>query len=532
MARKGDMVGVLAHRSNVVRKDTELIKFKAEHKEILKKYPNLEPVLNRDTGNYYLKYIPYDIESLIEDLSGMGITRDIAILNINKYGYKAEEEYILNALGFEYKSNSKIKVSKHVRKQAELFNFIFNINRECYIRLRNKSTKEFRSYAVETLKEPYRLQAILKSHYFSNNTDMMYSLNCYNNMYNANENSLFSLQNIAIDVDFNTDEYTLNEALKLIKDEMGNNVPVATIIETGHRIRLLYTIQDVAVTEKSIKVFNLVSCEIANRLKQYGASAQPPTSFGRIEGSINSKNGAKINNILFNPRVYTLREMQKELLPPWEKKLIKTNKNGKVVKIRNIYTLNLDRLHDFEIIQSIREEGYREILCYLYRNYCLLSSMTHEEAWDKTVQFNNNFNVPLKENELDSDTKALNRKQYIHKSVTILRLLDITPEEEEKLHLTNIMSRKESNRRDRVYQKNNYIGDKAEYKRQKRKQAYQEQLKLEGKQTEKDKISCRRQKIKDLLSKGLKQKDICIQLDISKRTCLYDIKYLQEHGLI
>ena len=132
------------------------------------------------------------------------------------------------------------------------------MNRECYVRLRNKNTGQYRSYSVETLKEPYRLQAILKSNYFTDNTDMMYSLNCYNNMYKATEESLFSLQNIAIDVDFDTSKYTINKALKEIKKEMGNNIPIATIIETGHRIRLIYTIQDVPATKKSIKVYNFV----------------------------------------------------------------------------------------------------------------------------------------------------------------------------------------------------------------------------------------------------------------------------------
>lgn len=489
-----------------------------------------------DHSETFKKYTIDNVDHLISELSSLGLTKEMIIFNIEKYGYKAETKYILNSLGFEYKSKNKIKVSKSIRKQAELFNFIFNVNRECYIRLRNKNTGQYRSYPVEILKEPYRLQAILKSHYFNDNVDMMYSINCYNNMYNATENSLFSLQNIAIDVDFDINTYTLSKAVKAIKKEMGNNIPVATIIETGHRIRLIYTIQDVPATKKSIKVYNLVTNEIAKRLKDYGASAQAPTTFGRIEGSINSKNGAKINSILFSPKVYTLRQLQNELLPPWKKAIRKANKNGKVVRFRNEYTLNLDRLKDFEILQTIREEGYREILCYLYRNYCLLANMTYEEAWEKTRQFNSNFKNPLKENELDSDTKCLNKKQYLHKSVTILNLLDVNHKEEEQLHLINIMSKYEYKRRDRVYQKATYTGEKAEHKREQarkiRKQAYQEQLKAEGKQTEKEKISCRREKIKDLLGKGLKQKDICIQLDISKRTCLYDIKYLKEHGLI
>lgn len=488
----------------------------------LEKYNNLECI--KEKG--YYKYCVYNIDNLIKELGALNLTKDMILFNIKKYGYEKETEYILNSLGYEFKTSNKIKVSKYIKKQAELFNLLFSVNRECYIRLRNKATGKYRSYEVAILKDPYRLQAILKSHYFGDDErDMMYSINCYNNMYKATEESLFSLQNIAIDVDFNTEKYTLKKALELIKGMMGDNIPVATIIETGHRIRLLYTLKDVPVTKRSLKVYKLVAESIANKLKEFGATPQAPTTFGRIEGSINSRDNSIINNMIFNPKIYTLRELQNELLPKWERAINKLNKNGKVVKIRNIYTLNLARLRDFEKIQSIREEGYREILCYLYRNYCLLSNMTHEEALKKTLRFNSNFKTPLKENELDSDTKALNRKQYTHKSVTILKLLEITHEEEEQLHLENIMSRKEYNRRDRVYKRKNYDSEKA-------KNDYRKKLSYEGKITEKEMILQRRVKIKDLLLKGLKQKDICSKLYISKETYKRDRKYLKEQGLI
>lgn len=524
----------IIYEGNTLRKKDILELLSEKQRESLKNNPNLKPVYNEKTGNYYLKYSICDIEDLISGLSELGLTKGMAIFNIKKYGYEAEIEYILNSLGFEYKSKSKIKVSKNVRKQAELFDFIFKINRECYIRLRNKNTGQYRAYSVETLKDPYRLQAILKSNYFSNEIDMMYSINCFNNMYKATEESLFSLQNIAIDVDFDTTKYTIKNVLKALKNEMYNkNIPTATIIETGHRIRLLYTIQDVPVTPKSVKVYNIVANEIAERLKVYGASAQAPTTYGRIEGSINSKNKAKISNMLFNPKVYTLRELQNELLPPWEKAIQKVNRNGKIVKIRNEYTLNLDRLKDFETLQSIREEGYREILCYLYRNYCLLANMTQDEAWEKTKRFNSNFKNPLKENTLDSDTKCLNRKQYIHKSATILNILNISHKEEEELHLINIMSMYEYKRRDRVYQKETYTGEKAEYRRKYYKNKYHEQLKAEGKQSKKEQLNELRQKIKALRQQGFKNKEIMQRLGITSTTTFErHIKYLKEHGLI
>lgn len=502
--------------------DTELDNFLLKNNQLLEQYSNLESLRGKN-DKYYSKYVIHNVDNLIKELSTLNLTKDMILSNINKYGYEKETEYILNSLGYEYKTKNKMKVTKHIRKQSELFELLFNVNRECYIRLRNKSTGKYRSYEVETLKDPYRLQAILKSHYFGDSkNDMMYSINCYNNMYKATENSLFSLQNIAIDIDFDTDQYTLKKALELIKNMMGNNIPIATIIETGHRIRLLYTLKDVPVTKKSLKVYNLVAKNIADNLKDFGAIPQAPTTYGRIEGSINSKNNGIINNMIFNPKIYTLRELQNELLPKWERAVKKLNKNGKVVKIRNVYTLNMARLRDFEKIQSIREEGYREILCYLYRNYCLLSNMTHEEALKETLKFNSNFKNPLKSNELDSDTKALNRKQYTHKSVTILNLLEISHQEEEQLQLENIMSRKEYNRRDRIYQRNRY----------KEQSIYENKLKAEGKLSEKEKISQRRLKIKDLLVEGLKRKDICEQLNISIKTYKRDISSLKEQGLI
>ena len=84
----------------------------------------------------------------------------------------------------------------------------------------------------------------------------------------------------------------------------------------------------------------------------------------------------------------------------------------------------------------------------------------------------------------------------------------------------SIISKREfkrrKNLRDREYQKNKY----------------QEKLRADGKVSEKDKISQRREKIKALLEQGFKQKEIYLSLNISKRTCINDIKYLKEQGLI
>ena len=105
-------------------------------------------------------------------------------------------------------------------------------------------------------------------------------------------------------------------------------------------------------------------------------------------------------------------------------------------------------------------------------------------------------------------------KDYRYKNTTLINLLEIS--ESEERFMTTIISNKEYKRRESISVK----------------KAYQEKLKVEGKLTEKEKLSQRRAKIKDLLAEGLKQKDICLQLDISKPTYIRDRNYLKEQGLI
>lgn len=510
--------------------DEKLSNFIEENKEVMEKNKQLQPCLNHDTGNYFLKYTVYNVENLIAELSSLApLTKELIMVNIKRYGYEVETEYILNCLGYSLKRKNKIKITKSVQKQAELFSFLYKINKECFIRLRNRLSGEYRAYNVESLKDPYKLQAILKSHYFVNNMDIMYSLNCYNNMYNGSENSLFSFQNIAIDVDFNKEQYTLKQALKLVKSYMGTKIPTATMIEYGHRIRLVYSLEDVPVTKKSLNVYKLVAQQIADKLEEgLGATPQPPTTYARIEGSINSKDGSKISTVIFNPVVYKLRDLQQQLLPAWEKKVKKANK--KVVYMPNAYQLNLDRLSDLEKIQSIRPDD-KELLCYLYRNYCLLANMTKEEAWEKTLEFNNKFPKPKRPNKLDGETKTLNRKQYLHKNETILKLLDITKREEELLNLKTIFSTEEAKRRDRVYQKNRYK-DNRHLKIEKAKKLYKDKLKEEGKKSKKEELQEIRKKIKALKDKGFKNKDIAQELHLTVKTLERHITYMRKNGLL
>lgn len=491
--------------------------FLLKNEQTLKDYPNLYPKFV--DGVYVLAFKPKDTEDLISILKKLHLQKDMAIENIIKYGYEDEMEYILNSLGFKIKSDKKIVVSQWVIKQAKYFEYLYSVNKECFIRLRNKSTGQYRAYRIEHLQDPYRLQAILNSSYFNNMNDMMYSLNLYNNMYKANEESLFSLQNIAIDLDFDTEKYTKKQVLNKLEKEFGVTIPVPNVIEHSHRIRLMYSIEDVAVTKKSLKVYKCIGDEIARRIKQEigiegSIQGQSATTFGRILNSINTKDNSKVEVILKNMSVYKMRDMQMQLLekPDWFK--VTTNKN--VSYIHNDYGFCLGRLEDLRKIQKIRQEGYRENLAFLYRNYCYLAGYSEDETFNMLVEFNNNFDNPLPINHLDGDTKHLSRKQYKFRKDTFLEKLDITPEEEKILDLTKAVSSVEIRRRKITKQKENY------YK----------ELKDKGKQTRNEKVDEKKEKIKDLALQGLKTKDIALQLGFGESTVRRYISNLKKEGLI
>lgn len=511
-----------------------------KYKETLEKYKNTVIEFDANSGQYYLKYQPRSVDALIDDLKSLRLSKEMAILNIARYGYTDEQDYILECLGFSKKS--KVKVNKDIEQQARYFSFLFSSSKDCFIRFRNNSTGETRSYSIQYLSDPYRLQAILKSNYFSNTNDMMYSLNCYNNMYTSREDTLFSLQNIAIDLDFNTEKYTKKEVLAKLDAQVGITIPLPNLVEHSHRIRLIYSIEDVAISTRSLNLYKKVGQAIVDRIKELGIEGsitlQPTTTYARFLGTKNTKNNSKVQLKVYNFKKYKLRDMQSILLPKlsWITSIEKANKkDSKITQeqvlqefrnknktkanisyIYNIYTLNMARLNDLRRIQTIRGDGYKEILTYLYRNYCYLAGYSEEETFKMLIEFNNNFDNPRPLNKLDGDTKHLSRKQYIHRNETILKLLDISLKEQERLNLLVTIEYGEIRRR----------------KTKKQREKYREQQKIKGIKSRDEKTDEKKAKIKDLRAKGLKIKDIAKQLELGESTVKRYISELKKEGLL
>lgn len=296
------------------------------------------------------------------------------------------------------------------------------------------------------------------------------------------------------------------------------------IIDSGRGLYLIWLLN--SVPSKALPLWKAVEEYLYSVLKPFGADRQAldPTRVLRVPGSINSKSNTTVNVIEQYDYIYDLRKIQNEYLPELEeRKAKKKGRPSKTVFIHRERSLYFARIQDIIKLCELREydlKGHRELILFLYRYYLCYFLEDTKKALEDVLELNREFREPLRETEVIRATRSAEKvylskdKDYKYKNETLIELLEIT--ELEETHMSTIISDKEYKRRENI----------------RVKKAYQEKLKSEGKVSEKEKLSQRRAKIKDLLREGLKQKDICSQLNISKDTYIRDRKYLREQGLI
>ena len=333
------------------------------------------------------------------------------------------------------------------------------------------------------------------------------------------------LNALFIDLDYYKTKFTKEQIIMNLEGNYFNKIIPATnyILDSGRGLALIWLINK--VPSQALPLWKAIEEYLYNQLKEFGADRQAldATRILRVPGSINSKSKTVVSIIDEYDYIYDLREIQKEFLPelkPKEKRKGRPKKINYVYRERSLYYA---RIHDITKLCELREydlRGHREIILFLYRYYLCSFTEDTKKALEDVLELNSMFISPLKENEVIRATRSAEKcyldknKEYKYKNETLIDLLEIT--EYEETQMSTIISKSEYKRRDRVYQKNKY----------------QRKLKSEGKISEKEKLSQRRAKIKDLLAEGLKQKDICSQLNISKDTYIRDRKYLREQGLI
>lgn len=295
------------------------------------------------------------------------------------------------------------------------------------------------------------------------------------------------------------------------------------IIDSGRGLYLIWIIN--SVPSKALPLWKAIEDYLYSNLKVFGADRQAldPTRILRVPGSINTKTNTEVKILEKYDYIYDLREIQKEFLPelkPKEKKKGRPKKINYIFRERSLYYA---RIQDITKLCELREydlKGHREIILFLYRYYLCSFTEDVKKALEDVLELNSMFILPLRENEVIRATRSAEKcyldkyKEYRYKNETLIDLLEITEEEEK--HMTTIISEKEYKRRKNI----------------RNKKSYQEKLKLDGKKSKKEAIRERREKIKALLEQGFTQKEIYNLLEISKRTCINDVNFLKEQGLI
>ena len=329
-----------------------------------------------------------------------------------------------------------------------------------------------------------------------------------------------------IDLDTYKTGFTKEQILMNLEENYFNqSIPRPNfIVDSGRGLYLIWLLN--SVPSKALPLWKAIEEYLYSLLKPFGADRQAldPTRVLRVPGSINSKSNTIVKVIDQYDYVYDLREIQKEILPELEeRKAKKKGRPSKTVFIHRERSLYYARIQDIIKLCELREydlKGHRELVLFLYRYYLCSFLEDTEKALQDVLELNREFIYPLMKTEVIRATRSAEKvylskdKQYRYKNETLIELLNIT--EFEETHMSTIISKREYKRRNNEYNKNKY----------------QEKLRAEGKVSEKDKISQRREKIKDLLREGLSQKEIYLSLNISKRTCINDVKFLKEQGLI
>jgi len=333
------------------------------------------------------------------------------------------------------------------------------------------------------------------------------------------------LNALFIDLDYYKTKFTKEQIIMNLEENYFNKTIPATnyILDSGRGLALIWLINK--VPSKALPLWKAIEEYLYNKLKEFGADRQAldATRILRVPGSINSKSKTVVSIIDEYDYIYDLREIQKEFLPelkPKEKKKGRSKKINYIYRERSLYYA---RIQDITKLCELREydlKGHREIILFLYRYYLCSFTEDVQKALEDVLELNSMFIAPLKENEVIRATRSAEKcyldknKEYKYKNDTLIELLEITEYEETKM--STIISKNEYKRRNNEYNK----------------KKYQEKLKEEGKLSKKEEVKVRREKIKDLLAEGLSQKEIYSLLKISKRTCVNDVKFLKEQGLI
>ena len=272
---------------------------------------------------------------------------------------------------------------------------------------KDKKTGRFKQYS-------YRPEQLAEKLSYWMGEDIYFSQNTFYKPERRIEN-IRQLRSLYVDIDFYIFNYDPQWVLgKLQYEFYGEKIPEPNlIIFSGQGVVLIWLIEPVPYM--ALPLWQAMQNYLLNQLKDLGGDplAADAARVFRLAGTTNSKNGADVHVEYLHEYKYTLRDLQYEYLPELKPKAadekVKRGRKTNVVRLYNVYTLNISRVKDIVKLVELRNgdvEGCRERLCFLYRYWTCCFTNDPEEALRQTESFNQTFLKPLPSREVKRATKA------------------------------------------------------------------------------------------------------------------------------
>lgn len=235
----------------------------------------------------------------------------------------------------------------------------------------------------------------------------------------------------------------------LLRDNITTyGIPMPNYVEYGHQLRLIYLLPDpikASIPSGKKMIYTLEQiiqrfCTILNEHEDCGAEPQKLSSYYRIPGSINSKDGSTIHLLHVQDESYSIQDLLDGWmpnLPVWyeswkgstkKKKAKKTvvTHSGNIAQIHNAHSMRLNRIEALKALRSCPGIP-REKLTFIF-GATYQEEFPDEDVRDALHEFNEGFPAPLPSDEIRSKFRTLQAHQYYFKTETIARELGITLE--------------------------------------------------------------------------------------------------------
>ncbi len=373
--------------------------------------------------------------------------------------------------------------------------------------------------------------------------------------------TLFTINTLFADLDAHELGETIDADVVMwwLEQEFFNRkVPTPSeVVMTGRGVQLYWKIEN--APKQVLPLWELVELRLLEELQEItdfiptlevDMGCKDITRIARIPDTYNVKGETDAYIVYQNDNVYRLHDIIEEYFEDLhisderreELKAVKVNKTAKVktktvkvnktiIKLFNVYTLSYQRSVDFLMILELRGgdvKGCRDAFFFFYIWTVIDRNSTYEDVYRELDSINSLFKKPMSDTKVKTKAKHVYNKfqskvlkrengtqkyhrydRYVFTNETIIEALNITKDEQK--HMTTIISKRE--KYDRKNKKRN------DERRDEKNMTPRERAFLENKL-----------KVKELVTKGYKQKDIVTETGLSKSRVSELCKIIRTEG--